>query len=83
MGIQKEVHEESGKEASGTVQGVERQESYEYVHWLMQSSLSRYHQDYDKVSRDHEAVEQEAEHKGQVSVVPNVHEHREAEVERR
>lgn len=80
MNVNEEVAEESGKESRGTVQRVDREEGYEYEHGLMQSSLSCHHQDYDKVSRDHEAVEQEAENKGRVSVMPNVDEHREVEI---
>lgn len=55
-------------------------EGCEYVHVLMQTSVSSHHQDYDKICRDHGAVEQQAESKDRVSVVASVDQFLEVEI---
>lgn len=49
----------------------------------MQSVLSGYHNYYDNISKDNESIQDEAQHKGKITIVANVKKHGEVKIRRR
>lgn len=79
--VRQEVQEEPGEEAGRTVEGVDGEEGNEDVHGLVERLLLHDDADHGKVGGHNEGVDQQAEGEGRVTVVAQVHEHGEVEVE--
>lgn len=76
------IFEESNEEARRAVQGVNRKAHDKNVHGLMESVLSGYHNYDDNISKDNQSIQDEAQHKGKVTIVANVKKHGEVKIRR-